>query len=62
MERMMKKLIAYGSKMKTSFVNIMHERRHLLAHLTSPEMDDPTWFITLSSADLHWYVSYIITK
>jgi hypothetical protein len=41
--------------MKTSFMNILRERRHLLAHLSSPVMDDPTFFVTLSSADLYWY-------
>ena len=56
MEGLMKKLISYGSKMKTTFINIMHERKHLFAHLTSPELTDPTWFITLSSTDLYWYI------
>lgn len=55
METIMKKLKSFGgSKMKTTFFNIQHERRHLLAHLTSPFMDEPTWFATLSSADLYW--------
>ena len=54
METIMKKLKSFGSKMKTTFLNIQQERRHLLAHLTSPFMDEPTWFATLSSADLYW--------
>ena len=60
MEGLMKKLISYGSKMKTTFINIMHERKHLFAHLSSPELTDPTWFITLSSADLYWYTFHKI--
>ena len=54
MESMMRKLIRYGSSMKTTFASILHERRHLFAHLNCAHLDDPTWFVTLSSADLYW--------
>lgn len=40
--------------MKTSYLNISMERRKLLAHLASPMIEDPTWFLTLLSADRYW--------
>ena len=54
MESLLKKLKACGHKMKTSYLNISMERRKLLAHLASPMIEDPTWFLTLSSADRYW--------
>ena len=54
MEILLKKLTSYGCKMKSSFIAIKHERKHLLARLGSSQMSQPVWFLTLSSADLYW--------
>ena len=54
MENLLKTIISHGKNMKTSFMYIKNERRKLLARLSSPEMSEPVWFLTLSSADLYW--------
>lgn len=54
MERLLKKLSYYGSRMKTTMFSIRDERRKLLSMISSAEMPEPIWFLTLSSADLYW--------
>ena len=53
-EKLLQKLSSFGGSMKTTHYHIKRARRHLMARLASPEMTSPTWFITLSSADLYW--------
>ena len=53
-ELLLKKLSTFGDKMKTTHFYIKHARKHLMARLASCEMPTPTWFLTLSSADLFW--------
>jgi hypothetical protein len=54
MENILKTITSHGKNLKTSFMYIKNERRKLLARLTSPQMSEPVWFLTLSSADLYW--------
>ena len=51
-EGISKRLRSFGADLKTTYMNINNERRKLLARLSSPEMECPTWFLTLSSSDL----------
>jgi len=54
MEALLRKLVCYGGKLKTSFLHIKQERRKLLARISSAEMNEPIFFLTLSSGDLYW--------
>ena len=53
-EKLLQKLSSFGGSMKTTHYHIRRARKHLMARLASTEMTSPTWFITLSSADLYW--------
>lgn len=54
LDAILKRLKGFSDKMRSSYVHIAVERSRLLARLASPLMPNPTWFMTLSSADLHW--------
>ena len=41
MEALLRKLVCYGGKLKTSFLHIKQERRKLLARISSGEMKEP---------------------
>jgi hypothetical protein len=54
LDNILKYLKGFGTKLRTSYIYIAMERAKLLARLASPLMPNPTWFMTLSSADLCW--------
>jgi hypothetical protein len=54
LDSILKFLKGFGTKLRTSHIYIAMERARLLARLASPLMPNPTWFMTLSSADLCW--------
>ena len=53
-EKLLQKLSTFGGSMKTTHYHIRRARKHFMVRLASAEMSSPTWFITLSSADLYW--------
>jgi hypothetical protein len=52
-EKLLKKLSSF-SGLKNTHYHIQRARREILAMVSSSEMSRPTWFVTLSSADLYW--------
>ena len=40
--------------MKSTYLEMIDERRKLYAKLGSPIMKSPTWFVTISNSDLQW--------
>lgn len=53
-EKLLRQLTTFGGQLKTSAMYIQHERQKLLCMLQSKHLSTPTWFLTLSSADLFW--------
>jgi hypothetical protein len=53
-ESLLRQLTSFGQQLKTSAMYIRYERQKLLCLLQAKDMTTPTWFLTLSSADLYW--------
>jgi DNA replication protein DnaC len=61
-EQLIRQLTSFGHQLKTSAMYIKQKRQQLLCMLQAKDLTTPTWFLTLSSADLYWPELWIAIK
>ena len=53
-QEILERVVRFGGIMKSTYLEMIEERRKLYAKLGSPIMKCPTWFVTISNSDIQW--------